>query len=420
MIIGQAIIGGLAVILLALTFSPFGTAALYLFARPLVQPYAALGCTFAGVIPAAGVLSLIVCASALFSRLWRARYIIFTGQLLPLYLLLYFCTISLLHTPSHAISLAHALKIFTGIALFILILNAVKSEADIDRLLWIYLLSAVIPMIYGYYQFVTATGHAWKGPYYAGRRIDSLLMEYNAYGEFLCITICAALMLFFRQKTKKKRLIVGILFISLLINLLLAMNRGSWICLLFALMAAALFYRKKVSLPLLLGLSLTALLLASPVIYNRFMELTLQSEWGGRNTYLGRISAWKILMPVILNHPFTGNGIGAIQLITERELGRTIVPHNDYVRLLAEGGIFALLSYIWFHGANLYLYIVKYRYQAWQMNYPMLVAALYFVTLSFFQNIIQNVVVFPMFTGLLAMAFKANSIAYRGVDNAGA
>ncbi len=412
MLIAKIVIGLLAAVLFFLFYSPMGSAVFYLVMRPLVQPYAAMGYTLGGSIPLAGLLPVILTVCAFANRLWRNKYAIFSRQLLPIYALLYFSTLSFLYTPSYVISLGHCLKIITAISLYILVFNAVKNDQDIDRLLWIYLLCTIVPMIFGYYQFITATGHAWKGAYYAGRRIDSLLMEYNAYGEFLCIAICAGLMLLFRKKSRKKRLIIGIIFISLLVSLILSLNRGSWICLFLALMLAAPFYRHRVKLSLLIGLSFLVLLAASPFIYQRFMELTVVTEFGTKNTLLGRISGWQALWPFIKQHPFAGNGIGAIELTVYREIGYAYVPHNDYIRLAAEGGIMTLLCYIWFHLENISGNILRHRYLLWQINYPLLVAIIYFTVLSFFQNIIYNVVVFPMFTGLLALGHKANKLAH--------
>jgi hypothetical protein len=411
MLIAKIVVGFFTTILLFLIPFPIGSVAFYLVARPLLQPYATLGHTLSGEVPLIGIPPLVLTVSVFANCLLRKVYSIYSRQLLPLYALLFFSVFSFYCTPSYAISLGHCLKIITAISLYILVFNAVKNDKDIDRLLWVYLLCTIIPMSYGYYQFITSTGHAWKGAYYAGRRIDSLLMEYNAYGEFLCIAICAGLMLVFRKKPQKKGLILGIIFISLVANLILSLNRGSWICLLGALMFATPFYRRKINLPMLFSLCFLVLIVASPIIYQRFMELTVVTEFGDGNTLLQRIVGWQTLLSIIKQHFFTGSGIGAIELTLYRETGLAYVPHNDYIRIFAEAGILALLCYIWFHVENI-RNIFRNRYRLWQINYPLLVAIIYFASLSFFQNIIYNVVVFPMLTGLLALGHKANKLAH--------
>lgn len=406
----KIIVGIITIILLLLIVSPIATVGFYLITRPLVQPYSQLGYKLVGSFPIAGGMSLILALTAFGSKLWRDQYVLFTRQLLPLKLLLYFCCLSFINTPSLIDSVSHILKIFSGVSLYILVFNAVNRDQDVDLILWLYLISALIPMVYGYYQFITCTGHAWKGPSYTGRRVDSILMEYNAYGEYICINICAAMMLIFRKKRWKQRIIVSLIFISLLVSLILSLNRGSWICLLIAIIAAGMFYRQRINLALAFGICLVVLLMASPLIYERFMELTVTSEWGSKNTLEGRMGAWTALVPVIKKHPFIGGGVGAIVPITMRDLGYSLIPHNDYARLTAEAGIFSLLCYIWFYMEIILGNIMKNRYHLWQLGYPVLVASMYFATISFFQNTIQNVIVFPMFTGLVALVFKAKII----------
>jgi len=415
-IIAQFIIGLSTILLLFFLFSPIYAATFYLLVRPLIQPYAHFGYALFGQVPLTALLPVILIASSLVNRVRRADYTIVNRQILPLYLMLYFSSLSFVNTPDLVLSLGHSLKIFTAISLYILVYNGIKNDLDLNRLLWVYMLCTIAPMIVGYYQFFTATGHAWKGPYYAGRRIDSLLMEYNAYGEFLCVAICSGLMLFFRSTSKRSKCIVGVLIFSLLANLVLSLNRGSWICLLAALLAAAPFYRKRIKISLLIGLCFLALLAASPIIYHRFMELSVVTEFGTRNTLHGRITGWLAILPLIEEHLLIGHGIGAIDITLERSTGTAYAPHNDYIRLLAEGGLFTFLAFVWFHLRNIAGCLLQDRYHRWQINYPLLVLIFYFASLSFFQNIIYNVVVFPMFAGLLALGHRAGQIAVLAKD----
>lgn len=411
MLSSKIIVCLIAFFLLLSTGSAWLMAGTYLIARPLVQPFASLGYTLIGKIPIASLLSVILICYAFGMKLVRSNYTIITKQILPLYVLIYLSALSFVNTPDYFLSFGHCLKILTAIGLYVMLYNAVKNERDINRILWTYLFSTFIPMMYGYYQFVTETGHAWKGQYYAGRRIDSLLMEYNAYGEFLCIAMCAAMMLFFRYKKSKRRLIVGTIFISMLISLILSLNRGSWVSLYFSVIIAAMLFRRKISFFKVIGISILVLIAASPFIYQRFLELTIISEYGSANTLLGRINGWKELWPIFMKHPFLGNGIGVINITAEKNLGYSFYPHNDYLRIAAEGGSITLIGYIWFQAGNLLQNFFKEKKcLIWEINFPLTIAIVYFVFISFFQNIIYNVVVFPMFTGLLAIGHKANEM----------
>jgi O-antigen ligase len=134
------------------------------------------------------------------------------------------------------------------------------------------------------------------------------------------------------------------------------------------------------------------------------------------------MNSWKELLKIILEHPIIGTGIGAIQQTLVKLKGYSYVPHNDYIRLAAESGIVALIFYVYFNFKNM-IYFLKgsNRYSNWQINYPISVSIIYFSSLSFFQNIVYNVIVFPMFTGLIALGQKAEilySINSSEVNNA--
>ena len=198
-LIACAVVGILSIFVAVFAFSPLWVTVSYLFIRPLVQPFASLGYVVFGFFPITAIFPIMVVVIAYALFFIKKRYSLINKETLSLYLLIYFSTVSILETPSYFLSTGHMVKLFSALGLYILAYNAVKSDQDINRLLWGYLICTVIPMLFGYYQFITNTGHTWKGAYYAGRRIDSLLMEYNAYGEFLCISICAGIMIFFAQ-----------------------------------------------------------------------------------------------------------------------------------------------------------------------------------------------------------------------------
>ena len=108
---------------------------------------------------------------------------------------------------NYQISFAAILKIICSTSVYLLIYNGIETKKDGKKVLYSIVLSSVIPMCYGYYQFVTGKGHAWKhefGYKLGGQRIDSFLGEYNSYGIFLSITICAALMLILLERTLQK------------------------------------------------------------------------------------------------------------------------------------------------------------------------------------------------------------------------
>jgi hypothetical protein len=226
--------------MLFLFFSPLYVSMFYLFFRPLLQPFAYQKFTIAADIPITSILAVVLILSAYFNGIFRRSNSLRNKTLVPLYIVIYFACMSFLSTPNYTASIGQLLKIVSAIAFYILVFNAVKSTRDINKILWAYLLSAILPMLFGYYQYITGTGHAWKGEFYIGDRIDSFLGEYNDYGEYLCITINAALMLFLREKEARlKQRVILIIIGSLALSLILSKNRGSWICLVAGFVGAS-------------------------------------------------------------------------------------------------------------------------------------------------------------------------------------
>jgi O-antigen ligase len=244
-------------------------------------------------------------------------------------------------------------------------------------------------------------------------RIDSVLCEWNAYGEFLSLNICVAFMLLIDEANSVRRIYILGALTSLMTSLILSLNRGSWIGFGLALISATLVYIRKVKITwIVIGLVIVAIP-SSGVIISRFGMLQEQRTWGAgtKNTLQGRINAWKILLPIALKRPITGYGIGNIREITDKHLNNVIIPHNDYLRLIIEVGIPGALLYIVFICSELIRSLKNVsKTENWYINYPFLMAIIYFIILSAVQNIIQNLVVFPMFLGLAGLTHKVNKI----------
>jgi O-antigen ligase len=406
-------------IMVLIFFSPIHMCMIYLFIRPLVQPFAYHEFTFFGDFPLTSVFSLMIIGSAYVNGFFKHNNTLRLNALIPLYLMLYFSCMSFISTPSYAVSIAHVLKILSAMAIYMLVYNSIQSKEDMNKILWIYLLGSVIPMLFGYYQYITGTGHAWAGQFYAGKRIDSFLGEYNAYGEYLSITITAALMLFFQENIKGKRIAILAILGSLALSMILSKNRGSWIALYTGFLFASFFYRRKIKLWSIILVTIILAAAFGGAIYERFQELHQLSSFGNpQDTLQGRLHGWAALLPIALDKPFFGHGVGAIVLIAKKHLQITFAPHNDYLRLSVEIGIFGMLFYLFFLLAELVRSILNIRRKSenWRINYPMFIAVIYFIIISFFQNIIYNVTVFPMFLGLLGLTHKYNFLSQHDVQ----
>jgi O-antigen ligase len=127
---------------------------------------------------------------------------------------------------------------------------------------------------------------------------------------------------------------------------------------------------------------------------------------------MGRIEYWVELWPIAMEKPLIGHGIGTAEMVAEQNLHVGTAPHNDYLRLMLEIGVVGMIGYvvflIWQFG---YFCTRNARIYDWTVNFPVLIMLVYIGVLGFLQNIIYNVVIFPMFMGLMAIAHKCNALS---------
>jgi O-antigen ligase len=66
----------------------------------------------------------------------------------------------------------------------------------------------------------------------------------------------------------------------------------------------------------------------------------------------GRITIWKTILPVVLEHPFFGVGYGNLRARTHMSLGVYKSGHNLFLEVAGEMGIPALLILLWIFGGG--------------------------------------------------------------------
>ncbi len=388
-----------------LALKPLYLIIFYNFFRPMVQPWAIAHYSLFPGGQITGLFSIVFIFIAIASVLTRKAYKLFPPNALPLYILLYLSSCSFMNSVDIVVSFSHVLKMFTGVAMYVLTYNTVRSVEDTKKVLWGLLISTIIPMLYGYYQYATGTGSG-DGLGEIRNRIGSFFQQPNAMGEFVCINLCAGLILFFLEQKRWKRVALFMIMGSLLVSLLLSLHRGSWIAFSVAIIFAYFPFLKKIKLRWYIISGSITIIPSMPIVLSRFKHLTQIDQYGNsQNTFMGRVNFWEILLNKSLDHPFVGHGIG-----TTREFFGHI-PHNDYVRLLFETGVvglfcyFIFLSVVWVHN----IVSIK-KDQFWYINYSSLVCVTYWIIISMTQNLIFSVSIFPIFMMFLGVTRKYPTI----------
>lgn len=386
----------LASILIFLSTSPLSLIRAYIFFRPLVQPFANQHLTLFGSIPINTPLPLIVIFYSFLGCIFRKDFSIIVPKVIPLYLLLYWSIFSLYNTKFYLASIGFIFKILTAVSVYLFVYNAIQSTEDIKNMLKTICAICFVSIIWSFYQFIFRKGKIWFDGIV---RIHSFLVGANEYGIFLSLCLIATLLMIMIFDSKNK--FYKFLFIMIIIASILALNRGSWIAMSSALILGYFFFHNKIKFRYIIGPILIVFIVFSPIIILRFSEW---SEGTPGNTFLARINMYKIILKLIPYHPFIGFGIGTADLLFQDLFGIRAWPHNDYLRLALEIGI-GVIFYVYFLFSVLFLFL-KNRYKNWKFNFCFVVLLLYWIIISIPQNIINDVINFPLFMALVACGVK--------------
>lgn len=130
------------------------------------------------------------------------------------------------------------------------------------------------------------------------------------------------------------------------------------------------------------------------------------------NSLTSRFNLWKIsLFTLIPQHPFLGFGIGTAGEALEKYHGSKNIPHNDFIRLSVEMGIFCTILYVIFLIKEIRYYFSKIITKTnRELNVVVLAMFIFFTISSFAQNMFYNVINMTIFTAMLAVSKKMNLI----------
>lgn len=396
--LAKTIVVLIGIIMFALFMSPLALSFFYLLVRPLLGPLALLKYDLVPGINISAIPPLIVILFAFSNSLFRRKDTLFPPNIIPIYLLMFFSVLSLYNTMDFVTSLAQFLKMLVAPCMYLLIYNGIKSKKDARRVLYVVGLASVIPMLFGYYEFLVTRS-----------RVASFFNFPNAYGEFLSLTIFAVLMLLPQEKNKLMKIFLLVILISLVASSILSLNRGSWISVIAGLGISSLFYYRYVKLRWIVIPALLVGVVFSGMIIQRFHDLEERPNYLKKNTLETRMENWERTSRLIPKHPFIGHGIGTAKLVNKKYYKIESVPHNDYLRLALEVGIPCSLFYIFFLMKEFFANLkAVFRRENQGINFPMMAAIIYFAIITGAQNIISDVSVFPLLFVLIAVSRKWN------------
>ena len=274
---------------------------------------------------------------------------LFLSQLLALVLA---GSLLVLHTSSRRrmrllVELVIAIGVFS--ACFGLLRRAIQDEAG-------FVLPYLLPG-YGYAQFINSNHFVF-------------LME-MALGLALGIVVC-------RGASKRRLVLYAIAAIPMWVALIQANSRAGILSILCQVIFLALLagsnwrrsaeakgsrawfrtgrvmaVRSLLIVGLLAGAVVTIILFGGEPLARKLDSMTVELNPKTAETYTLRLNIWQATLDLIKDHPVTGVGFGAYWIAITRyhHASGEITPqeaHNDYLELLASGGIVGLTIGVWF------------------------------------------------------------------------
>ena len=234
----------------------------------------------------------------------------------------------------------YALRSFFSISslffLYLLFFEIIRTKAQIKNIIFAVSFSSIIPILIGLWQHFNGMGMV-KG---VGSYIFSVFVNPNDFSIFIMVCIPAYLIaIFLAKKTLVKSIFVLFLVLGL-ISLHLTHTRTVLIAttVLFITFSVMVFRRKAI-LPVT---AFSFFLLGTKTILRWFMPISGFFE----SSLSWRINYWRVIFTHFLTRPIFGYGLSSSVHVAAEEGGVSKFPHNVYLKMAFELGIFGLIFYL--------------------------------------------------------------------------
>lgn len=209
--------------------------------------------------------------------------------------------------------------------------------------------------------------------------VSSVFPNVNTHGMLLTFTLPCSFYLFLEGR-KKAFYMLSCMVMG--ISLFMTFSRSAWGAVAIAFMIILSYKYKKTRYIFILGLIAAVGLL--PFIMD--IEINVGKFSDGLFTLSSRGLLWQAAVKAIADRPITGfgvgNSVGALDMYSIYVLGRT--PHNTFLRMWVEMGLFGLLIYLAF------IYNIVRGFNKTSKKSLLLVAVFATLTGSLFQQVFET------------------------------
>ncbi len=298
---------------------------------------------------------------------------------LPILSFVSICVLSLLWSDTFFTSLKELPLFLAGPLLYFIIVNNIRGEKQINRIISAVLLVGAALGLYGIFQYNGIDFPFWA--HNIGRhQVFGLFGNVNYFAEYLIVPLSLAVSLFFTTKNRNRKILLLIGILAMGTTLMLTFTRGSYLgfgitlivmFFLFLLSRGKRFIKenKKIFIIMLAAIIIVSFLFIIPNLLNkpgtaisqikgRISAKTLKNEL----TSSGRTAIWKFTGMMIKDRPILGSGLGTFKYNSLRYQAKffeqgdnySIYPHefadkahNEYLQLWAELGTIGLAIFFW-------------------------------------------------------------------------
>lgn len=225
--------------------------------------------------------------------------------------------------------------VFLLIPIFLLVIN---SRKRLDYSLFTVLASAVVSSLIGVII-------ALKEGTSLDHRLQGLTSHWMTYSGLLMLVFIFFFVFLFYQKRKEK-VVISVCLLIILASILLSLTRSMWVGIFVSLGIFVIYYQPKILYLALPALLIIILVMPASVKSRIFSTFDMNDPTNKDRLYM--VTAG---INIFKDHPLTGVGPDNIKQIyirykpAEAELSNPHL-HNNFLQVLAERGILALLSLI--------------------------------------------------------------------------
>jgi|AntRauTorckE6833_2_1112554.scaffolds.fasta_scaffold00189_14 O-antigen ligase len=347
--------------------------------------------SFAGLnINLASLMGLMVMIIALWYFALKRRELKHTKILYLWFLFIGVNALSLLVSFDVSLGLREIARLLSIVSIFVLAQIFVKTKKDLTISLKVVLMSAVLPALIGFWQYL------YRADIISGfdGRLAATFAHPNMLAFFTFFAFSVSLFVFLHGKKDNVLsyfyLLASLLFLVIIV---LTYTRGSWLALLiFIFIIGAVKFKKLLLVSILLALLVYSFV---PTLQYRVNDTFNFQNYD--SSIVWRYNLYQDSWGIAKEKPVLGHGSDTASTLIEYNRSYRLgspEPHNDYLKTFMETGIIGLGSFLLLIFSTAHYLYRKYKYSSLRkikaLNFFLLASFLAISLVSFGDNVLND------------------------------